>query len=108
MHELYYLEQILRTVEHVCKEHHVTKLSKISVRIDESLGFVDDSIDLYWNELIKNTIAQHAHLHIMRSCTLNRCGECDKLKQSSGQCLACFSWKDARSIQLELVSIDGE
>jgi hydrogenase nickel incorporation protein HypA/HybF len=76
MHELPVTEGILRiAIEHAQKAG-ASRITDIHLVIGDLAGFVDDSIQFYFEVLTPGTLAEGAKLHFHRVATRLRCWEC--------------------------------
>lgn len=77
MHELFATQAILdRALETAAKER-AARITDLHLAVGENSGFVDDSVQFYWDEISKGTIAEGARLHFRRI-------------DAEAQCMACF------------------
>jgi hydrogenase nickel incorporation protein HypA/HybF len=76
MHELSVTQSILDIALRHAEQAGARRLLSINLTIGELTGFVDDSIQFYFDFLSKDTIAQGGRLNIERIAPRARCHEC--------------------------------
>ncbi len=76
MHELSITQSILDIALRHAQQANAVQILVINLVIGELTGFVDDSIQFYFDFLSKDTIAQHARLNFQRIAPLARCHAC--------------------------------
>ena len=76
MHELAVTQSILEIALRHAKRASARRILSINLVIGELTGFVDDSIQFYFDFMSKDTPAQDARLHIERITPRARCQEC--------------------------------
>lgn len=84
MHELSVTEQLLNVVLEHARKASAKKVLKVTVVVGELTGFVDESIQFYFDLLSKGTEAEKASLAITRIPSRVRCRECRKEFQPDG------------------------
>lgn len=67
MHELSIAQAILEEVLRRAQEPGVAKVVGVHVVLEEAAAEVDDSLQFYWDQLIKGTAAEGARLHLSRA-----------------------------------------
>lgn len=78
MHELALTEKLFGLVMQEAEAHHTKKILKVKMIIGELSGIVEDSVELYFKLLSRNTIAESACLEFQRTETNLFCVHCDK------------------------------
>jgi len=76
MHELSVTQSILDIALRHAERAGAQRVLAINLVIGELTGFVDDSIQFYFDFLSKDTLAQNARLHIERIAPQARCHAC--------------------------------
>jgi hydrogenase nickel incorporation protein HypA/HybF len=76
MHELAVTESILDIAMRHAEQAGARRIVAINLVIGDLTGFVDDSIQFYFDFLSKDTIAQSAQLNIERVAARVRCSAC--------------------------------
>ncbi|MGC8825544.1 MAG: hydrogenase maturation nickel metallochaperone HypA [Anaerolineae bacterium] len=78
MHELPVTEGILRIAIEHAEQAGAQCITDIHLVIGDLAGFVDDSIQFYFDILTPGTLAEGAKLHFHRVATRLRCWECGR------------------------------
>jgi hydrogenase nickel incorporation protein HypA/HybF len=78
MHELSIAESMVDIVLRHAGEAGATKVTSVRVLIGELSTFVDESIELYWRELTRGTVAEGARLEFQREAGTLLCLSCSK------------------------------
>ena len=76
MHELSITQSILEIVQRHAEQAGAQRVLAINLIIGELTGFVDDSIQFYFDFLAKDGLMAGAKLHIERVAALVRCNAC--------------------------------
>jgi hydrogenase nickel incorporation protein HypA/HybF len=76
MHELPVTQSILEIVEQKAAQADAKRIARINLRLGEWSGFVDDSIQFYFDILSEGTLAQGATLCFQRIPVRLRCRNC--------------------------------
>jgi hydrogenase nickel incorporation protein HypA/HybF len=76
MHELSVTQSILDIVQRHAKQSGAGRVVAINLVIGELTGFVDDSIQFYFDFLSKDTLAEGAVLNFERILARVRCHDC--------------------------------
>lgn len=111
MHELPYLESILRTALTYSQKYD-RAVTTVHITIDESIGFIDETADYYWISLIKAyPRLARATLSIKRIRTPKQCYGCERVYpelETDTACPACGSYRIgwSRHPQCEITAID--
>ena len=96
MHELPITQSILDQVLKYAAKHHASSITAINLTLGEYAGYVDDSIDFYWQIIAKGTIAQNARFNITRvkgQLKCQSCGHTNKGNTKPDLCPVCKSHK---------------
>jgi hydrogenase nickel incorporation protein HypA/HybF len=78
MHELFATQAILDKALTKAAEEHAVRITDLHLVVGDLSSFVDDSVQFYWDEICKGTIAEKARLHFRHV-------------QAELQCMACFT-----------------
>ena len=89
MHELSITQNILSIVTEHAKRAGAQKITAINLVVGELTGFVDDSIQFYFDMLSPDTIAAGATLAIRRIPAEVRCRACGEVFALQGYNWAC-------------------
>lgn len=92
MHELSITQSILDIVTKHAKDGGAHRVTAINLVVGELTGFVDDSIQFYFDMLSPGTLAQGAKLVIRRVPARLRCRACGEefgLREGSWLCPQC-------------------
>jgi hydrogenase nickel incorporation protein HypA/HybF len=76
MHELPVTEDILRIATEHGKKAGATRITAVHLVIGQLAGFIDDSIQFYFDMLAPGTLAEGAQLQFERVPTRVRCRDC--------------------------------
>lgn len=76
MHEIGLVEETLRIVSQVAKDHNLTNISKVNVAIGVLLQVQSQLFAFAFDAAKSGTIFEHAELSIERLPTLVRCKQC--------------------------------
>jgi hydrogenase nickel incorporation protein HypA/HybF len=76
MHELSVTQSILDIAIRHARQADAQRVLAVNLVIGDLTGFVDDSIQFYFDFLTQETIAQNARLNIERIAARVRCHEC--------------------------------
>lgn len=101
MHEYGITESLLKIVEDKAAEAGVTRVSTIRIVVGALTGFVPESIEFYFENMSKNTVAEGAVLEFEELPVTLRCRSCNEVFQPQSRewvCPKCSS---------EEVSIEG-
>lgn len=94
MHELAITEHILRRVLYHADKHGAGRVVSIRLQLGEMTGYVDESVQMYWREIARDTIAHAATIIITRIPAFVECANCmtqSQLRDHSGACRGCGS-----------------
>lgn len=103
MHELPITQQLLNLVLKEANKQKAKKVTSIHIKLGALSSFVDDSINFYWHQIAKDTIAQNAQIKITRTPTHLKCYQCSTtliVKKPTDKCPQCGSQK--------IVILDGD
>ena len=89
MHELSITQNILNIVIEHARRAEAQKVTAINLVVGELTGFVDDSIQFYFDMLSPETIATGAKLNIHRIPAEIRCRACGEVFALEGHKWAC-------------------
>ena len=89
MHELSITQNILNIVIEHARRAEAQKVTAINLVVGELTGFVDDSIQFYFDMLSPETIAAGATLNIHRIPAEIRCRGCGEVFALEGHKWAC-------------------
>ncbi len=84
MHELSVTEQLLNVVLEHARKAGAKEVLKVNVVIGDLTGFVNESVQFYFEILSKGTEAEKASLAIVRIPARARCRACGKEFQPDG------------------------
>ena len=92
MHEFALTKSMLQLVLAEADKVGARKVGRINLVIGELSGFVDRSVETYFDSMSKGTIAEQAQLCFRTVPTTGRCRDCDKtfgLKELNWTCPHC-------------------
>lgn len=101
MHEMAVTQSILDIVLKHAQQAGASRVLQIHLVIGEMTGFVDDSIQFYFDFLSQNTIAEGAELVFDRRPALYRCRACGAHFHPEGFAWAC---PECEAFEFEVVS----
>jgi hydrogenase nickel incorporation protein HypA/HybF len=78
MHELYAAQSILEKAIQKAGEEKAKRITNLYLVVGEISTYSDESIQFYWDQICKDTIAENAKLHFRHV-------------QAELQCMACFT-----------------
>ena len=76
MHELAVTQSILEIVQRHARQAGAERVTAVNLVIGDLTGFVDDSIQFYFDFMTKDTVAEGAQLRFERIATRVHCHEC--------------------------------
>jgi hydrogenase nickel incorporation protein HypA/HybF len=76
MHELYATQAILTKALEKASEQDAKKITNIYIVVGEISTYSDDSVQFYWDEISKETIAEGAVLHFRHVDAELQCMNC--------------------------------
>jgi len=91
MHELSLTQNILNLALQNAGEKRILR---VNLRVGQFSDEREESIEFYWNDLAKGTLAQDAELHFQRVKAELKCLECGTLfcsEEEASTCPHCFS-----------------
>lgn len=111
MHELQIVQDLFIKVKKITKKNKLKKIKTINIILGEFTGFVDESIDFYWQIITQNTILKNSKIKIKRQKGKLKCLKCGHIldyNQKVDLCPKCksFKLKTIKGDKLELKSID--
>jgi hydrogenase nickel incorporation protein HypA/HybF len=78
MHELYATQAILEKALQKAADEHAARISNVYLVVGEMSTYSHDSVQFYWDEISRGTIAEQAQLHF-------------RPVEAEMQCMACFT-----------------
>lgn len=78
MHELYATQAILEKAIQKAGEEKAKRITNLYLVVGEISTYSDESVQFYWDQICKDTIAENAKLHFRHV-------------QAELQCMACFT-----------------
>ncbi len=78
MHELYATQAILEKAVKKADEQNAKRITNLYLVVGEVSSYSDESVQFYWDEICKGTIAENATLHFRHV-------------PAEMQCMACFT-----------------
>ncbi len=94
MHELYATQALLDTALQKAGEQDAKRITDVYIVVGEISTYVDDSVQFYWDEITKGTIAEGATLHFRHVEAELQCMTCaTKYRPQEGEivCPKCGS-----------------
>lgn len=76
MHELAITQSILDIAQTAAREHGVTRVREVRIKLGEYSGVVPQCIQYYFDVISKGTVAEGAELKMERLPILMRCEHC--------------------------------
>ena len=76
MHELSVLKQMIRTIEHTCREQQIEKVETIVLQVGELSDFLPEFARDVFPMAVEGTFLEGAGLQMERVPALGRCREC--------------------------------
>jgi hydrogenase nickel incorporation protein HypA/HybF len=76
MHELYATQAILEKALEKAAEQDAKKITNVYIVVGEISTYSDDSVQFYWDEISKETIAEGAALHFRHVDAELQCMNC--------------------------------
>jgi len=83
MHELYATQAILEKAIKKADEEKATRITNLYLVVGEISTYSDESVQFYWDQICKGTIAENAKLHFRHV-------------KPEMQCMACFTKYDPK------------
>ena len=112
LHEMAIAEGILNIAFDYAAQNNSTKINKITLKIGEMSGVEIEALNLSFDVLTKNTIAEGAELIVNKIPLIGQCNKCGKefhIEQYNFFCPECdgiLILKSGRELQVE--SLDME
>jgi len=78
MHELYATQAILEKAVQKAQEANAKHVTNLYLVVGEISTYADESVQFYWDDISKDTIAEGAQLHFRHV-------------RAEAQCMACFT-----------------
>jgi hydrogenase nickel incorporation protein HypA/HybF len=94
MHELYATQAILERAIQKAGEQNAKRITDVYIAVGEISSYQDDSVQFYWDEISKDTIASGARLHFRHVPAELQCMNCStKYRPEEGEvvCPNCGS-----------------
>ena len=94
MHELYATQAILDHAVEKAREQNATRITDVHIAVGEMSTYVDDSVQFYWDEITKGTLAENSRLHFRHIDAELQCMTCStKYRPVEGEivCPKCGS-----------------
>ena len=94
MHELYATQAILERALQKAGEQNAKRITNVYIVVGEISTYTDDSVQFYWDEISKGTIAEDARLHFRHVEAELQCMTCaTKYRPQEGEivCPNCGS-----------------
>ncbi|MBR1729904.1 MAG: hydrogenase maturation nickel metallochaperone HypA [Selenomonadaceae bacterium] len=111
MHEMAITEGILKIAFDYADQNHSTKINKITLKIGEMSGVEIEALNLAFEVLTKNTIAENAELIINRVPIVGECNKCKKTFHIDHynffcpECDGILILKSGRELQVESLDL---
>lgn len=94
MHELSLTEALLEVVLRHAKKHEAGRVTAVDILVGELSGFVDESIQFYWELVAQGTVAEGSLLRFRRQAGTLVCGACGRefsVREPDFLCPSCGS-----------------
>lgn len=91
MHELYATQAILEKALEQAAEAKARRIVGLHIVVGEISSYVDDSVQFYWEEISKGTLAEGAQLHFRHVGAEFQCMACFTKYQPAGDEILCPS-----------------
>ena len=113
MHELAVTESILEIALRHAQKAEATRVTDLYLVIGQLTSILDDSVQLYWDIIAKDTLAEGACLHFKRIPAELQCLDCGNTYAPGEEILACPKCQSIRvkvttGEEFQLESIDIE
>ena len=112
MHEAALAESIINIALEVAKENNSKKISAVGLKLGDMAGVEVEALNLSFNVLSKDTIAEGAELKIRRvpiRATCNKCGKIFEVEHYNFFCPECegiLILQSGRELLVEFVDCD--
>jgi hydrogenase nickel incorporation protein HypA/HybF len=114
MHEMAVTQSILDIAIKHAEQAGASRITQVNLVIGEMSGIVDESVQLYFDILGKETIAEGAILSFDHRPAIFRCRSCDKTFRAQGfewECPDCgalgFEVLSGREFRIESIEVDA-
>lgn len=113
MHELSIVEGMMGIIEETAKEHALSRVSRIQLRIGKMRQVVPDALQFAFEAVGRGTVAEGAEIRITTVPTKAHCDECGtdfSVEEFCFICTACGSGRIAviEGKELYIDSLEGE
>ena len=112
MHEMAIAEGILNIAFDYAKQNKASKISKITLKLGEMSGVELEALNMSFEVLIKNTIAEGAELIVNKVPIIGQCNKCGKdfhIEHYNFFCPECngiLILKSGRELQVESLDLE--
>lgn len=89
MHEYAVTEEIIKMADAQAKKSGASKITAINLVIGDLSTFIDESVQMYFDILSKQTLADGAKLNFKRIRAEFKCGECGKVFEKPDKGFEC-------------------
>ncbi len=89
MHELYATQAILERALQKAAEQNADHITDAYIVVGEISTYVDDSVQFYWDEITKGTVAEGSTLHFRHVPAELQCMTCGTKYQPEGEEIVC-------------------
>lgn len=89
MHELFATQTILEKALSRAADENAQRITGVHIVIGEISTYSDDSVQFYWDEISKGTIAEGAQLHFRHVAPEFQCMACFSKYQPNGGEIRC-------------------
>jgi hydrogenase nickel incorporation protein HypA/HybF len=116
VHELAITQGILSVVLDAAEPHHARRIKSVDLVIGELSGYVDDSIQFYFDILSRDTLAEGANLNFRREPATAQCQDCGHQFRAGAPllpvCPVCDGYRlqvtGGRAFYVESIEVDDE
>ena len=112
MHEMTIAEGILNIAFDYAKQNNASKITKITLKIGDMSGVELEALNMSFDVLTKDTIAEDAELIVHRIPIIGKCNKCDKefnIEHYNFFCPECdgiLILQSGRELQVESLDMD--
>ena len=112
MHEMAIAEGILNIAFDYAEQNKASKISKITLKLGEMSGVELEALNMSFEVLIKNTIAEGAELIVNKVPIIGQCNKCGKdfhIEHYNFFCPECngiLILKSGRELQVESLDLE--
>jgi hydrogenase nickel incorporation protein HypA/HybF len=110
MHELSLTQNIL---DLALRNAGDKRILRVNLRVGQFSDEREESIRFYWNDLVKDTLAQDADLHFQHVSAQMKCLECGMIfdpKEETSMCPQCFNHRlkllSGDDVRLESIDVE--